>query len=203
VNTPPKIGPTALAKAHTIPIIPKYGPRFRILNKSLIHILTKIIKPPPPIPCTALAAINIAILTLTAASKLPMKNIAAAISKTGLRPQISENFPQDGVLAALASKYADPIHVYPAFEWKYSLIVGKAVVMIVVSRAARNTDAPREAMMIVVCSFVREASGSVGDGALGSVTGGGEGTASSSTLVEESFGMSFSEGAGVDSLLEC
>jgi hypothetical protein len=128
-----------------------------------------------------------------------MKNIAAAISKTGLRPQISENFPQDGVLAALASKYADPIHVYPAFEWKYSLIVGKAVVMIVVSRAARNTDAPREAMMIVVCSFVREASGSVGDGALGSVTGGGEGTASSSTLVEESFGMSFSEGAGVDS----
>jgi hypothetical protein len=92
-------------------MIPKYGPRFRILNKSLIHILTRIINPPPPIPCIALAAINIAMLTLTAASKLPMKNIAAAISNTGLRPQISENFPHDGVLAALASKYADPIQV--------------------------------------------------------------------------------------------
>jgi citrate lyase alpha subunit len=74
--------------------------------------------------------------------------------------------------------------------------------MIVVSRAARKTDAPREAMMIVVCNFVREASGSVGDGVLGSMAE-GEGGASSSMLVEESFGMSFSEGAGVDSPLVC
>jgi len=142
-------------------------------------------------------------LTLTAASKLPIKNTAAALSNTGLRPQMSENFPHDGVLAALASKYADPIHVYPAFEWKYSLIVGKAVVIIVVSRAARKTDAHREAMMIMVCNFVREASGSVGDGALGLVADGGEGGASSSILVEESFGMSFSGRSGVDSSLVC
>ena len=203
MNTPPKIGPTALANAHTIPMIPKYGPRFRILNKSLIQILTRVIRPPPPIPCIALAAINIAMLTLTAASKLPIKNTAAALSNTGLRPQMSENFPHDGVLAALASKYADPIHVYPAFEWKYSLIVGKAVVIIVVSRSARKTDAHREAMMIMVCNFVREASGSVGDGALGLVADGGEGGASSSILVEESFGMSFSGRSGVDSSLVC
>jgi hypothetical protein len=203
VNTPPKIGPTALAKAHTIPIIPKYGPRFRILNKSLIQILTKIIRPPPPMPCIALAKINIPILTLTAASKLPRKNIAAAINNTGLRPQISENFPHEGVLAALASRYADPIQVYPAFEWKYSLMVGRAVVMIVVSRAARKTDAPSEAMIILVCSFVREASGSLGEGALGSMAAGEGAASSSSMLVEESFGMSFSEGEGVGSRLAC
>ena len=42
------------------------------------------------------------------------KKIATAIKSTGLRPQMSDIFAQIVVLAALASKYAPPIHVYPA-----------------------------------------------------------------------------------------
>jgi hypothetical protein len=105
------MGPTALAKAHTIPTIPKYFPRFRMLKRSEMQILTKIISPPPPMPCMALAAINIPILTLTAANRLPMKNTAQATSSTGFLPQISENLPHEGVEAALARRYAEPIHV--------------------------------------------------------------------------------------------
>lgn len=126
-----------------------------------MQILTRIIRPPPPIPCMALAAINIPILTLTAANRLPIKKTADVTSRIGLRPQMSENLPHDGTEAALASRYADPIQVYPAFEWKYSLIVGNAVVIIVVSRAARNTDAQRERTIMVVSTFVRVSSGFV------------------------------------------
>lgn len=100
------------------------------------------------------------ILTLTAAIKLPMKNIAAAINKIGLRPQMSENLPQIGVLAALARRYADPIQVYPALEWKCSEIVGRAVVIMETSRAARKTAAQREVIITTVWRVVREASGS-------------------------------------------
>lgn len=124
-----------------------------------MQMFTRIINPPPPIPWIALAVINIPMLTLTAASRLPTKNTPDAASKTGLRPQISENLPHDGTEAAFASKYADPIQVYPAFEWKYSLIVGRAVVIIVVSRAARKTDAQSERTIMVVCSFVLVSSG--------------------------------------------
>lgn len=93
-----------------------------------------------------------------------MKNTPAAINKIGFRPHISENFPQEGVLAALASKYAEPIQVYPAFEWKCSEMVGRAVVIIETSRAARKTEEQSDIMIIVVCNFVREASGSWGEG---------------------------------------
>ena len=82
-----------------------------MLNKSLIQIFARIMIPPPPIPCMARATISIPIETLTAASKLPTKKMLAAHSKIGFRPQMSENLPHDGVLAAHASKYAEPIHV--------------------------------------------------------------------------------------------
>jgi hypothetical protein len=187
------MGPTALANAHTIPTIPKYFPRFRMLKRSEMQILTKIIKPPPPIPWIALAAINMPMFMLTAANKLPIKKTAAAISSTGFLPQISLNLPHDGVLAALASRYAEPIQVYPAFEWKYSLIVGSAVVMIVVSSAARKTAAQSEAMMTTVWKVERSSSGFVegGLGAGGSITV----AASSSTLV-----LNEPLGRGLDSM---
>ena len=82
-----------------------------MLNKSEMQILTKTIKPPPPIPWMPLAAISILILTLTAHNRLPIKNIPAATKSMGLRPQMSLIFPHDGVLAALARRYAEPIHV--------------------------------------------------------------------------------------------
>ena len=142
----------------------------------------------------ARAVISIPILTLTAASRLPTKKTPEATRRMGLRPQISENFPHDGTDAAFASKYADPIQVYPAFEWKYSLIVGSAVVMIVVSRAARKTDAHSESTIMVVWSFVLVSSGFVPaegdkwlcvDSALSPVGGGDSG----STVVEPSMLM--------------
>jgi hypothetical protein len=55
-----------------------------------------------------------------------------ATSIIGFLPQISLNLPNNGKEAALASVYAEPIHVYPASEiLKWAAIVGRAVVMIV------------------------------------------------------------------------
>ena len=101
---PPRMGPTALAKAHTMPVIAKYWPRLRMLNRSLMQILTKIIKPPPPTPWTARAAISMPMETLVAANRLPTQNTADASIRMGLRPQMSENLPQEGVDAAFASR---------------------------------------------------------------------------------------------------
>lgn len=75
-----------------------------ILNRSLIQILAKMIKPPPPIPWITLAAINILILILKAAIRDPTKNIILANSMIGLRPQMSLNFPHVGVDAAAANR---------------------------------------------------------------------------------------------------
>jgi hypothetical protein len=61
----------------------------------------------------------------------PMKKTMFAMRRIGLRPQMSEILPHIGVEAALASRYAEPIQVYPAEEWKCSDMVGRAVVMIV------------------------------------------------------------------------
>jgi hypothetical protein len=49
--------------------------------------------------------------TLTAHSRLPMKKIPTATSRIGFRPQISLDFPHDGVLVAFVRRYAEPIQV--------------------------------------------------------------------------------------------
>ena len=123
------------------------------------------INPPPPTPCIALAAINIPILTAAPHSALPTKNIIAAPSRIGFRPQISLNFPQLGVATATANKYDDPIHVYPELELKCCAIVGRAVVMMLMSNVAKNTDAHNEDIITNVWNVVRDASGSSGVGA--------------------------------------
>ena len=57
----------------------------------------------------------------------------------GFRPNISLNFPHKGILAALASKYADPVHAYSeSGMWKSLEIEGNAVGIRTVSSAARN-----------------------------------------------------------------
>ena len=63
---------------------------------------------------------------------------------------------------------------------------GEGGVMIVMSSAARKTDAQSDAMMIVVCSFVRDASGSAGGAAFLGTTSPPEG---SSVLVAEPFSV--------------
>ena len=94
-----------------MPMTPKYVPRLRMLNRSLMQIFVRIISPPPPMPWIARAAINIPILTETPASSDPRKKIAHATSRIGLRPQMSLNLPHEGVEAAFASRYAEPIQV--------------------------------------------------------------------------------------------
>ena len=105
------------------------------LNKSPIVILTNTTRPPPPSPCIALAAINIPIVTEVAAIKDPAKKMRLAMRGTGFRPHMSEILPHIGVDAATASRYEEPIQVYPAEVWKYSAIVGKAVVTTVYKRS--------------------------------------------------------------------
>ncbi len=75
-----------------------------ILNKSLMQIFTKIINPPPPIPCITRPANNILMLLAIAQIKLPTRNTMLATSRTGLRPKMSLIFPHVGVDAAAASK---------------------------------------------------------------------------------------------------
>lgn len=103
-----------------------------MLNKSLIQIFTKMIRPPPPIPWITLPAINMLMLMLTAAISDPTKNTILATRTTGFRPKISLIFPHDGVAAAAARRYADPIHVKSAsLAWRTAEIVGRAVVTMV------------------------------------------------------------------------
>ena len=75
-----------------------------MLNKSLVQILTKVNIPPPPVPWIVRPAINIVMLDETPLIRLPIKNTANAVSKAGLRPQISLKFPHDGVDAAVAKR---------------------------------------------------------------------------------------------------
>ena len=81
-----------------------------------------------------------AMLTETAHIKLPMKKMPTAPNKIGFLPHMSLSLLHHEVDAACLSRKAEPIQVYPAVEWKYSAIVGRAVVTIVTSRAARKTE---------------------------------------------------------------
>jgi hypothetical protein len=68
------------------------------------------------------------------------KNKASAASMMSLRPQISESFAHMGPDAALARRYAPPIHVYPAALLRSRDIVGAAVATIVASRAETKRE---------------------------------------------------------------
>lgn len=96
-----------------------------------MQMLTRTTRPPPPMPCIALAAISIPMLVDRAATSEPMQKTALAISRIGLRPQTSDILPHIGVEAEFPRRYAEPIQVYPEAEWKCSAMVGTAVVMMV------------------------------------------------------------------------
>src|SRR5262245_56522282 len=87
------------------------SPRLRIENRSLMQILTRMMIPPPPRPWMARLAISMLMLTLVALSRDPTQKTATAMSRMGLRPQMSEILPHIGAAAELASRYALPIHV--------------------------------------------------------------------------------------------
>ena len=82
-----------------------------MLNKSLMQMLPRIIRPPPPIPCMTRAAMSILTLIDSPAIKDPIKKTKFANRRIGFLPNISLNLPHVGVAAAAANKKADPIHV--------------------------------------------------------------------------------------------
>lgn len=96
---------------------------------------------------------------LSAQIRDPTQNTPTVINKIGLRPQISEILPHMGAVAAFASRYADPIHVYPVVLLNSWEIVGMATVTMVTSSAARKSALERAAMMAVVWRLVRPSSG--------------------------------------------
>ena len=75
-----------------------------MLKRSLIQILARMMRPPPPIPCITLPPINIFMLIDKADIKDPTKKMRLARRMIGFRPQMSLNFPHVGVLAAAASR---------------------------------------------------------------------------------------------------
>lgn len=75
-----------------------------MLNKSLMQMLAKVIKPPPPVPCMTRPASSIWMLVLRADMREPRKKTELATSMIGLRPQISLIFPHVGVAAAAARR---------------------------------------------------------------------------------------------------
>lgn len=77
---------------------------YRMLKRSLMQMLAKIINPPPPIPCTTLPPSNILILIDKAAMRDPTKKMTFARSRMGFRPKISLNLPHVGVDAAAAKR---------------------------------------------------------------------------------------------------
>jgi hypothetical protein len=103
-------------------------------------ILSNTSRPPEARPWIALPAINMPIFLARPHMRLPMKKMPTAPIKAGFRPKMSLSLPQDAVEAACPRRKAEPIQVKPADEWKASAIVGKAVVTMVTSRAARKTD---------------------------------------------------------------
>lgn len=75
-----------------------------MLKRSLMQILARLIKPPPPIPCIALPASSILVPLLSADIREPTRKTILATNNIGFRPQMSLILPQVGVEAAAASK---------------------------------------------------------------------------------------------------
>ena len=89
---------------------------------------------------------------------LPMRKTAAEQRIIVLRPKMSEILPHMGTTEALAKRYAAPTQMYPDVEFSSEEMVGIAVVMMVMSRAARNRPTPSAMIIPIVSVFVRRVS---------------------------------------------
>ena len=112
-----------------------------MLNRSPMQMLVRMMITPSQMPWTARAVMSIVMLFEMPQSSDPSENITMAVRNIGRRPQISDSFPHSSVDAALESRYAEPIHVYPADELKCCVIVGSGVVVIVCPSSALIHDA--------------------------------------------------------------
>jgi hypothetical protein len=83
-----------------------------------------------------------------AATRLPTKNMTLAATRLHFTPKRSESLAQIGEDVVLARVNELPIHAYSeALAPKVRVIVGRAVAMIVTSRAVMNCVRHREAMI--------------------------------------------------------
>ena len=73
------------------------------------------------------AAISQFIVFAEPAKALPMKKIATEMSIIGRRPKTSERRPQKGIMAVLASPYAEPTHTKSSPPLRTFVIFGTAV----------------------------------------------------------------------------
>jgi hypothetical protein len=90
-------------------------------------------------------------LIANAEIRLPARKTPFARKRIGRRPNMSEIFPQNGTDAALVSRYAEPTQAYPASEMsKTRAMLGSAVVIKTVSRAARKSEMHNAAKMAIV-----------------------------------------------------
>ena len=117
-KTPPKIGPIPPAKAQMPSVSPIRRLRCLRLNMSLMQTCTNKMRPPPAAPWNARPMISDSIVFAVAHTTEIAKKMASANRMISLRPKISESLAQIGPDAALPSKKAPPIHVYPAAEFR-------------------------------------------------------------------------------------
>lgn len=89
--------------------------------------------------------------------------IALARRSSGFRPKMSDDRPQNGMLVALARRKDDPTQAKPDGEaCRSAAMVGRAVVRITVSRAARKTAVQSASIIRVVWRVVRVGGGDGG-----------------------------------------
>jgi hypothetical protein len=121
-------------------------------------------KPPLPTPWMDRPVINMPMLIDKPAINDPVKKTKFATSRMGLRPNMSEILPQTGVDAVVASRYEEPIQVKPVDECKSEEIVSRAVVTMVMSRAARKTARPMATIVRATLVLLRSSGGFVPPG---------------------------------------
>ena len=93
VNQPPRSGPATEDTAKTAPRTPIYRPRSRAGTTSAIAAWLRIMRPPPPSPCTTRAKMRAPMSLAKAPRTEPMTNKTMATSSTSLRPNESLTLP--------------------------------------------------------------------------------------------------------------
>ncbi len=93
MKIPPRVGPTTVVTPKTAPSAPWYLPRSRSGMTSAIRAMAVTISPPPPMPCTARAAISIGMEVAAPAKTEPPTKTTALSWKITFRPKRSPNLP--------------------------------------------------------------------------------------------------------------
>ena len=135
---PPISGPITLVTPNTAPKMPWYLPRSRGETTSPMIVWAPMMRPPPPMPCSARNAINMIIEPLSPASAEPIRKMMIAAWKKILRPYWSPSLPHSGVDAVEARMYAVTTQEMCDRPCRSPAMVGSAVATMVWSSAASS-----------------------------------------------------------------